>query len=434
MNRKTILLTIIVTTLALLGVVLTQFFWVKNAITLRGEQFDQTVNIGLKRVVNQLTTLQNDTSIIRNFCAATLTDVSLHSQFIHSIDPALLDSMFKTEFQHLEVDQEYYYGIFGETENAFLSGRFNGFEDKILSSNHILAISCIFQQDQYKLGIHFPNQPKFVLRKMQLYIVLSAFFILVTISSFWFVIHSLFKQKKLSEIKADFVNNMTHEFKTPISTISVASEMLMTENIHKDPEKLLKYAHIIYDENTRLKTQVEKVLQVAILDRGDYKLRIRELDVHEILQVLIENFQMTLSKNNGAIFSRLNAANCIIEADRSHFTNVVHNLLDNAEKYSQVSPQITVSTWSNLLGVNIAIEDKGIGMASEHLQHIFKKFHRISTGNVHDVKGFGIGLFYVKTIVEAHGGNIKVNSEPGKGSKFTLFFPFKNPGLMANNE
>jgi two-component system phosphate regulon sensor histidine kinase PhoR len=156
--------------------------------------------------------------------------------------------------------------------------------------------------------------------------------------------------------------------------------------------------------------------------------------VHEILQVLIENFQMTLSKNNGAIFSRLNAANCIIEADRSHFTNVVHNLLDNAEKYSQVAPQITVSTWSNLLGVNIAIEDKGIGMASEHLQHIFKKFHRISTGNVHDVKGFGIGLFYVKTIVEAHGGNIKVNSEPGKGSKFTLFFPFKNPGLMANNE
>jgi len=434
MNRRTILITVIVTTLALLGVVLTQFFWVKNAIALREDQFDQTVNIGLKRVVNQLTTLQNDTSIIRNFCAANSSEVSLHAQFIHSIEPVLLDSMFKSEFSNLQVDQEYYYGIFGETENAFLTGRFAGFENKILTSDHILAISCIFQKDQYKLGIYFPNKPKFVLRSMQLYIVLSAFFILVTIGSFWFVIHSLFKQKKLSEIKADFVNNMTHEFKTPISTISVASEMLMKDNINTDPEKLLKYAHIIYDENARLKNQVEKVLQVAILDKGDYKLRIREINIHEILQVLIENFQLTLSKNNGVVFSRLNAASYIIEADRSHLTNVLHNLLDNAEKYSQGAPEISVSTWSNFAGVFVAIEDKGIGMASEHLQHIFKKFHRIPTGNIHDVKGFGIGLFYVKTIVEAHGGSIKVNSELGKGSKFTLFFPFRKPDSLASSE
>lgn len=434
MNRKTILITILVTTLALMGVIITQFFWVKNAIALRGEQFDQTVNIGLKRVVNQLTTLQNDTSIIRNFCAATSSDISLHSQFIHSIDPALLDSMFKTEFRNLQVDQEYYYGIFGETENTFLTGRFKGFEDKILSSDHFLAISCIFQQDQYKVGIFFPNQPKFVLRSMQLYIILSAFFILVTIGSFWFVIHSLFKQKKLSEIKADFVNNMTHEFKTPISTISVASEMLMKEAIYENPEKLLKYAHIIYDENARLKNQVEKVLQVAILDRGDYKFRIRELDVHEILQGIIEKYQMIISKNDGTVFLRLNAANHIIQADRSHFTNVLHNLLDNADKYSQGAPEVTVSTWSNQAGVYISVEDKGIGMAGEHLQHIFKKFHRIPTGNVHDVKGFGIGLFYVKTIVEAHGGNIKVNSDPGKGSKFTLFFPYKMQASNNNSE
>jgi two-component system phosphate regulon sensor histidine kinase PhoR len=246
------------------------------------------------------------------------------------------------------------------------------------------------------------------------------------------VIHSLFKQKKLGEIKADFVNNMTHEFKTPISTISVASEMLMTESIENNPEKILKYAHIIYDENARLKNQVEKVLQVAILDRGDYRLRIRELDAHEVLQVLIENFRMTISKKNGAVFSRLNAANSIIEADRSHFTNVIHNLLDNAEKYSPGIPEITVSTWSTLAGINVSIEDNGIGMAGEHLQHIFKKFHRISTGNIHDVKGFGIGLYYVKTIVEAHGGTIKVSSELGKGSKFTVFFPFKKQASLVN--
>ncbi len=424
----------VVTALALIGVIVTQFFWVKNAITLREEQFNQTVNIGLKRVVNQLTTLQNDTSILRNFCGNSAIDVSLHTQFIHAIDPALLDSMVTTEFKNLAVDQDYYFGIFGETENSFVKGRFKGFEDKILHSDHKLAISCIFQQDQYLLGVYFPNQPKFVLRSMQLYIALSAFFILVTIASFWFVIHSLFKQKKISEIKADFVNNMTHEFKTPISTISVASEMLMNSNIHQVPEKLLKYAHIIFDENNRLKNQVEKVLQVAILDRGDYKLSLHKIDVHEILQVLVENFQLIIAKNNGVIFSRLNAANHLIEADRIHFTNVVHNLLDNAEKYSQKPPEIAVSTWSNLSGIFISIEDKGIGMASEHQQHIFKKFHRISTGNIHDVKGFGIGLFYVKTIVEAHGGSIKVNSVPGKGSKFTLFFPFKKPASSLNIE
>lgn len=417
-----------------MGVVLTQFFWVKNAIALRQEQFDQIVNIGLKRVVNQLTTLQNDTSILQDYCSARSLELSVHSKFIHSIDPALLDSMVRTEFKNLDVDQEYYYGIFGKTENAFVSGQFKGYEDKILYSVHSLAVSCIFQKDQYMLGIYFPNQPEFVLRSMQLYIALSAFFILVTIASFWYVIHSLFKQKKLSEIKADFVNNMTHEFKTPISTISVASEMLMKEHVYEDSEKLLKYAHIIFDENARLKNQVEKVLQVAILERGDYKLRIRELDVHEILKVLTENFQMTLSKNNGMVFSRLNAANPVIEADKSHFTNVLHNLLDNADKYSQGPPEITVSTWSNLSGVFISVEDKGIGMASEHQQHIFKKFHRIPTGNIHDVKGFGIGLFYVKTIVEAHGGTIKVISELGKGSKFTLFFPYKKPASILNFE
>ena len=434
MKRKTILITVLVTTLALMGVIITQYFWVKNAIALRKEQFDQTVNIGLKRVVNQLTMIQNDTSIIRNYCLASSKDFSLQSQYIRSIDPPLLDSLVKTEFGNLDVDQEYYYGIFGETENEFLLGQFKGFEDKILQSEHILAVSCIFQKDQYTLGIYFPNQPKFVLQSMKLYILLSAFFILVTIASFWFVIHSLFKQKKLSEIKADFVNNMTHEFKTPISTISVASEMLMKENVYENPEKLLKYAHIIFDENARLKNQVEKVLQVAILDRGDYKLRFKEIDVHEILQVLIDNFQMIISKNKGTVFSRLNAANSFIEADRSHFTNVLHNLLDNAEKYSREVPEITVSTWSNPSGIFICIEDKGIGMANEHLQHIFKKFHRIPTGDVHDVKGFGIGLFYVKTIVEAHGGTIKVSSEPGKGSKFTVFFPFKKPSSIISNE
>jgi two-component system phosphate regulon sensor histidine kinase PhoR len=424
MKQRSITITIIITSLALLGVIVTQLYWVNNAVELKNEQFNQKANLGLNKIVNQLLTLQNDSILLERFKLDSGNEYTNHIKFLHSVQPQLIDSVIKSEFLRLDLGAKYYYGIYEKESSEFLLGNFDRFQEDILTSHHNVAVSCIFQPETYWLGVYFPHQSSYVFKKMQVNIILSAFFMLVIIGSFWFVIYSLFRQKKLSELKTDFVNNMTHEFKTPISTISVASEMLSKEHVIGDKKMVSKYARVIFDENVRLEGMVEKVLQVATLEREDYRLKLKSFDVHKLLNDTIRNFEVTVSQRNGKIFSRLNAASSSILADKGHFNNVVITILDNANKYSANEPDITLSTRSNSKGITISIEDKGIGMASEHQVNIFKKFHRISTGNVHNVKGFGIGLFYVKTVVEAHGGKVSVKSELGKGSRFEVFFPF----------
>lgn len=429
MKGKTISFTIIITSIALMGVIATQLFWVNSAFRLKSEQFRQNVNLGLKRVVNQLMALQNDSTLVTKYLVEPFQG-SLHTQFIYSVDPSLVDSMISVEFRNLEVSKKYYYGIYNLNDGFFVLGNFDGFKQEIRYSDFNVPVSCIFQEDHFVLAVYFPEQKGFLLNEMIVYLILSAIFLLVIIGSFWFVIFSLFRQKKLSEMKNDFVNNMTHELKTPISTISVASEMLMNEKVLNNHEKLITYAKVIYDENQRLKKQVENVLQVAMLDRGKFNLKLEEFDIHQLITDITGVFQITMTKRNGILRYRLNAAQSKILADKGHITNVINNLLDNAEKYSPQNPEITISTHSSKKGICLTIADKGIGMAEEHHYDIFKKFHRISTGNIHDVKGFGIGLYYVKSIVEAHQGTIKVWSEQGKGTKITVCLPF----TMAQNE
>lgn len=422
MKGKTIAITIIITSVALLGVIVTQLFWVNNAFRLKNEQFKQNVNLGLKRVVNQLMVLQNDSSLVSKYLSSTFHG-SLHTSFIYSVEPSLVDSMIANELRNFDVSREYHYGIYNLNNGEFVMGDFDNYQDEIRNSSLSVPISCIFQEDHFVLAVFFPEKQGFLLNEMVIYLFLSAIFLIVLIGSFWFVIISLFRQKKLSEMKNDFVNNMTHELKTPISTISVASEMLLNDQVLNNHDRIVKYARVIYDENQRLKRQVENVLQVAILDRGTFSLKYQEVDIHETITEIIGNFQLTIAKRNGILRYRLNAADCKIIADKGHVINVINNLLDNAEKYSPGIPEITISTHSTKKEICISIEDKGIGMAPENQKDIFKKFHRISTGNIHDVKGFGIGLYYVKSIVETHHGLIKVVSEQGKGTKITVCLP-----------
>jgi two-component system phosphate regulon sensor histidine kinase PhoR len=299
------------------------------------------------------------------------------------------------------------------------------FRDQLLQSEHKAQISCIFQDEKFMLAVFFPMQKPFVFSKMQVYIILSGIFMLIVIVGFWLTARSYLRQKRLSEMKTDFVNNMTHEFKTPIATVSFTSELLKKDNIRNNPEKVTNYADIIFLESQRLKNQVDQVLQVAILDRGDYKLMLRQVDVHQIIRQVAERFDIVVSERDGQIRQRLNAARKFIAADPQHIASVLNNLVDNANKYSPEKPEITISTHSDRKGIVITVEDHGIGMNDNDRKDIFKKFHRISTGNLHDVKGFGIGLFYVKTIIEAHGGRIDVKSKPGKGSAFAVWIPFK---------
>ncbi len=232
-------------------------------------------------------------------------------------------------------------------------------------------------------------------------------------------------QKKLSEMKTDFINNMTHEFKTPIATISLAAEMLMKPEVSHETERTKKYASVIFKENQRLQDQVEQVLQIAILDKGETKLRIKETDIHRILEKVVESFDMRIRELGGVIRLDLLAEPFTIEGDRMHIYNVFSNLVENAVKYSPQKPQITITSRSDNQGITVSVADKGVGISVENQELIFKNLYRVHTGDVHDVKGFGLGLYYVKKLVEMHGGKIKLQSEPGKGSVFNVFLPYR---------
>lgn len=252
----------------------------------------------------------------------------------------------------------------------------------------------------------------------------SGMVMLILLFAFSYFIFTIIRQKKLSTIKNDFISNMTHEFKTPISTISLASEMLGDESIVKTPEKQKRFLKMIKDENKRLSVLVESILQTAILDKGEFKLKLNELDIHEIITTAINNTNLLVEQRNGKIVTNLNATKTRLMADRVHLTNIVFNLIDNAIKYSKEIPEITITTNDSSNGINIIVKDNGIGISKENQRKIFDKFYRVPTGNVHNVKGFGLGLSYVQAVVNKHGGEITVHSELGKGSIFTIFLPY----------
>lgn len=421
MKNKRIRIIIIITFTALSGVIITQSFWMTNALQLKQELFNQNVNLGLKSVANQIMLLQTGLDTIEMDEAHA--HYTLHKQFILSLEPALIDSMISAQFRALDVCDEYYYGIYEIGTDEFVLINNSAFEERIIESVNQTNISCVFQEDQFVLAVYFAHNRVFVLNQMQFYIGMSVLFILIIIAGFWFIINMLFRQKKISEIKNDFVNNMTHELKTPIATISVSSEMLMNDHIAGDVFKSRQYAKIIYDENNRLREQVDHVLQVAMLEKRDFQLKLSEFDAHETIDQVIRKFDLTINTRDGAFHKRLNAAQPAINADKNHFINVIQNLIDNAIKYSPEKPQVTISTRSSNEGFYLEIEDQGIGIEPHNQKLIFEQFHRIHTGDVHDVKGFGIGLYYVKTVIEAHGGKVSVTSRAGKGSSFTVFIP-----------
>jgi two-component system phosphate regulon sensor histidine kinase PhoR len=249
-------------------------------------------------------------------------------------------------------------------------------------------------------------------------------FTLILLAAFYVTVSALLRQKKLSEIKNDFINNMTHEFKTPLATISLAVDALRTEKVSNDKEKMQYFTGIIKEENKRMNKQVETILQAALMDRQEINLNKKPVHVHAVIEQVLENFDLQLQHKNGYADLHLNAKNDLIMADEVHFTNLINNLVDNAVKYSKDNLVLKLYTSSNARGIVIRIEDNGIGMSKESVKRIFEKFYRVHTGNLHNVKGFGLGLSYVKTIVDAHQGKIKVDSTLGKGTAFTIEMPY----------
>ena len=299
----------------------------------------------------------------------------------------------------------------------------NNISPELLNNAYkVLLFPNDIQPQSHFLYVMFPDTKGFILKNLWLIFLSSLLLILMVGGVFYGSIQTMYKQKELADIKNDFINNMTHEFKTPISTISLAVEVMKDKEMGQDSSKLNRYLTIIQDENSRLGMQVEKVLQMALLDKGEVKLRLEKINIHEVIEQVLTNLAVQIESKSGIVHLELNAKQPEMYADEVHLTNIIFNLLDNAIKYSPENLAINISTETNDNMLTIRISDKGIGMTNDQLARIFEKFYRVPTGNVHDVKGFGLGLSYVKKMVELHGGQVAVQSKPGVGTTFEVFF------------
>jgi two-component system phosphate regulon sensor histidine kinase PhoR len=253
----------------------------------------------------------------------------------------------------------------------------------------------------------------------------SLLFVGIILGCFVYTIYVILFQKKLSEMKTDFINNMTHEFKTPIATISLATDSIVSPKVSANPEKVKRFASIIKQENKRMNDQVEKVLQMAKLDKSKLNLNLSPVDLNDVITDAAVYISLQVEPRDGTVETDLQAEPAIVEGDLTHISSLINNLLDNANKYSPDAPKIMVSTRNVSKGVEVTVKDHGLGMSREARKNIFDRFYRVHTGDRHDVKGFGLGLSYVKTITEVHNGTINVKSELGKGSSFIVTFPYR---------
>ncbi|MCE7996637.1 MAG: HAMP domain-containing histidine kinase [Roseivirga sp.] len=268
------------------------------------------------------------------------------------------------------------------------------------------------------------NYPNFISENAAMLRV-TILLLLVLVLAFAYTVITINRQKKLSQLKNDFINNLTHEFKTPIFSISLASGLLKRSEKVKESEKLFKYAELIDNEGQRLKSQVDKILQMALIDSGNFKLEKKQLDLHELIGKVAKNFELVVNERDGLLKLDLHADMHVIVADETHLNNIIYNLLDNAVKYTDEKPEITVSTVDSDKGIELRISDNGIGMGEDVQKFVFDKFYRAESGNLHNVKGFGLGLSYVKSVIDAHKGRIILDSKRNKGSEFSIFLPAK---------
>jgi len=422
MSKRTGVLLIILTSISIIGVAVSQVYWIKNAYELKTTQFEARIQMSLKAVSNTLFEIQNS-QVDHNLF---ITDHRRKSSIIifENLNHTLIDSLLSSELLGMNIGADYKYGVYLNSTKEILGGNFKGFEQEILNSKFKVSLSCLRSGSPYYLALYLPDTDNLVLQSLIGGFLLTGLFVIIIGISFIYTVIIIYRQKKVGLMKNDFVNNMTHEFKTPIATVSLASEMLLRAEVQSNGERIKKYAQIIYDENARLKNQVEQVLQIAVLDKGQFRVRKKEVDVHQLLDQTISNSEIFVLERNGEIKKVYSAARSKIRADKMHLVNIIGNLLDNANKYSPEAPSITVRTKNIKKGILISIEDKGIGVKAEDQAFVFKQFHRAHTGNIHDVKGFGLGLFYAEKMVKEHGGFIRLNSTFGNGSTFEIYLPF----------
>ena len=423
--------------LSLLGLIFFQFLWLKSAKEVKEQQLIDNINRATNEAAEKLMQDKRFPPINKNSNLLFPND-RMQREFYR---PSVMQRYSKEEIadivrQSLDrnnlKDVPFEYAV---TQNSLTGDEiqtenfYKYFSDTVNNTHHIIQLVAPTGSNLENLAkeeflvVIVPHQRSIIIKEITWFILGAILFTLIITAAFFLTIRTLLRQKKLSEIKSDFINNMTHEFKTPLATISLAVDALKNEKVSSDKEKTNYFMAVIKEENKRMNKQVETILQAALLDKQEVQLNLKKLSAHELIKSALNNIELPVNEKQGSLEVVLEATKDIIMADEVHFTNLINNLLDNAVKYSKEAPVIKLCTGNAGNFLKIKIEDNGIGMSKETLNRIFEKFFRAHTGNIHNVKGFGLGLSYVKTMVEAHKGSIKAESTLGKGTSFFLTIP-----------
>lgn len=483
MNRRRIILIITLVSLALITLVAIQLYWINSAIKVEESHFQRNVNEAAGNIAYKLQKMdlahefslqQRSDRIMRSLDSLSyayymqmINDSVNPSSYVHSnqnraeaqeieesyrqqssmlnelfeemissrnpfrgtqrYNKNVLDSLISLELANKGIRTDFEFGIFSSIQNRLLMEKTGNFTQNLLEEGFVYPLSpdnMLISTDY--LVLYFPRQMHFMLIQLTGMLAVSILIVLILIGTFYYAIHTIIRQKKLSVMKTDFINNMTHEFKTPISTVALACEALSDKDIQKSENLYKNYISIISEENRRLGVMAEKILQTAILEKGDLKLRPELFDLHETILEVVKTMSIQVEIRDGQIITGLQAAQSMLHADKVHITNILTNLLDNANKYTPNKPRIEVSTSNVQDGIVLTIADNGVGISKQNQKKIFEKLYRVPTGNIHNVKGYGLGLSYVKFIIDKHKGSISIESEPGQGTRFRVFLPFGN--------
>ncbi len=461
MSKRTIYLIVGLLVSAILGVILLQLDLIQTAMKVNEQRYDEAVQDALKLAAEEqedremaeidvqlngyksrgsglgggaLTggLLSRTTGTIAPRLE-TLTQYA-NQDLINRIDLDLLKKKLKSEFTNAHLDEGLEYGVYDNRRQKFIirngrelteRGSDTSRHTDLMRSDYRVSIFDNDSEIHGQIIAYSPQKEEVIFNSIWYNLAASLLFVVIILGCFVYTIYVILFQKKLSEMKTDFINNMTHEFKTPIATISLATDSIASPRVLADPEKVKRFTGIIKQENKRMNDQVEKVLQMAKLDKNKLNLNLTDVDLNDVVTDAAVYISLQVEPRGGSVETNLLAEPAIVEGDITHISSLINNLLDNANKYSSETPKIIVSTRNVSKGVEVTVKDHGLGMSREARKNIFDRFYRVHSGDRHDVKGFGLGLSYVKTITEVHKGTINVKSELGKGSSFIVTFPYR---------
>jgi len=420
LNRNYVFIAI--SSLALITVLIIQVNWILETARIKEELFNEKVNIVLSRVTEAISSDKETCRKIGEKEPSSATIVlNAHAKTeicINNAEIFIIDSLINhfTQLYNFHLD----YSFVLVKPVPFLVNNASGFKNNVYNQR----LEDVVSKNGMELVMIVPEKKQFIMAEMGVLFITSVVLILVVLVMFWRTVLSLLKEKQISEHTTEFLNNMTHEFKTPLTNIALAGKMILKHPLIAQEKKVKHYSEIILEENDKLSKQVEQVLNMSALERGDIPLQKSKLDVHQLIHEALKCISVQLENKQGNLKLDLVATNFNVLGDKTHLTNALYNLIDNAIKYAKQQPELVIETYNQGVNLILVVADKGLGIDRQYQKKVFDKYFRVGTGNVHEVKGFGLGLAYVKQIVDCHGGKISLQSDVGKGASFKISFAY----------